>query len=316
MKNKKVLFVIIVVLILAAVGGYFTMRNVTQNNLTKTANTSHAEDARYVSFGTKSDYIFAIPSSFMIDDTSIAGVQLLVPASGGSLSVESYDQLFDATVVAVQSISQVTPNDNKSLKDYVEGTILTDIKKNLSPDVTTTYKLVGKYQSAVIIVSKDGQQIRRMYAYGGPRPFLITAKEKTDVSTEVATTLIGAEDSTAKADIEAIKTVVQSGMNLLIQGKLQELYNSGSSDFKQKTSFKDLTNAVASSGNLLRRNIVAHGGTLRADQFVGQLFFTPPTKDDQASIGTISLSKEDGQWKVSGFQLPSAPATPAPTPKK
>lgn len=312
MKNKKVLLVIIVVLILAAVGGYFAMQNVTQNNLTKTANTSHTDDARYISFG--ANYVFAVPSSFVVDDTSIAGVELLVPANGGSLSVESYDQLFDATVVAVQPISQVTPNNNKSLKDYIEQTILPDLTKNLSSDITTTYKLVGKYQSAVIIVKKDGQQIRRMYAYGGPRPYLVTAKEKTDVSTEVTTTLIGVDDSTSKTDIEAIKTVVQSGMNLLIQGKLQELYNSGSSDFKQKTSLKDLTSAVNSAGALLRRNIVANGGTLRADQFVGQLFFTPPTKDDQASTGTISLSKEDGQWKVSGFQLPSA--TAAPTPKK
>ena len=69
MKNKTTWLVVIVVIILAVIGGYFGLRNVAQTKLIKTANTSHTEDAHYVSFG--ADYIFAVPSSFVIDETSI-----------------------------------------------------------------------------------------------------------------------------------------------------------------------------------------------------------------------------------------------------
>lgn len=305
MKNKKLWFVVVVLIGVVAVGGYFGFRNVNQANLIKTANSSHSGDARYVSFG--ADYIFAVPSSFVVDESSIPGVQLLVPANGASLSVSSFDQLFDATVVAVQPVSKIAPKDSKALKDYLEQTVLPDLRKNISPDISVTYKLVGKYQSASITVRKDGQQVRWMYAYGGAHPYIITAKEKTDVSTEVATTLLAVGDSVVNGDINVIKKVAQADMSLLIQGKTQELLDSGSNDFKQKILLKDLTTAVSNAGNLLRRNIVILGGTLQNDQFSGQLYFTPPTKDDQPSIGTVTLQKEGGQWKVSGFQLPTAP---------
>lgn len=317
MKNSKLIRVLIalVILVVLGVGGYFLWRNSSQSKLIKTANTAHSTDTHYVSFG--ADYVFAVPSSFVVDESSITGVQLLLPAGGASLQVSDFNQLFDATVVAVQPLSQIKPNDNKALKDYVNQTLLPDIKKNISPDTTVKFSVVGKYQAATISSKKDGSQIRQTYVYGGSHPFMVVSKEKTDVSTEVTVTLIGTSDSSAKDDINLIKQAAQSNTNLLLQGKYQELLDASASDFKQKTTLKDLTTLAGNSSTYLHRNVVLLGGTFQADQFAGQLYFTPPTKDDQAGIGVINLRKENGQWKVVGFQLPTNPApAPAPSTKK
>ena len=316
-KNKLWRQLIVVVLVVAiATGGFFGIqqwqRGRNQINLLKSANESYVGDARYTSF--RANYIFAVAQSHTIDESSIPGAQLLMP-SGASLKADNFDQLFEADVVAVQSLSEVNPNDNKSLKKYVEETLVPDLKTNISQDVKVSYAYRGKYKAATIVVTKDGRQVRQEYAYSGSHPYMVIAQIKSDAFNEVVDTLVGIDDSTAKDDIDQAKQVLQSSMTLVQADKLQELYDGASNDFRQKTSFSDLKSAVNSATSFIHRDIVIPGGSIQADQFVGLLTFPQIDKDEKKAIGSISLVKVDGQWKLQGLSLPSAPA-PTPAPKK
>lgn len=299
-------FVILIILVAVTAGGYFFyqkgQRGHDQINFIKSANESYAGDVRYVSFG--ADYVFAIARSYTIDDSSIAGVQLLIPQGIDGTKLDNYDKLFDAAVVAVQSISQVEPNDSRGLKNYVNKTLVPDLKKNLSPDVTVKFAYTGKHQAATITVNKDGRQVRQVYAYGGSHPFMVVANGRSDAFIEVVATLIGVSDSTVKDETALIKPVILSSVTLLQEGKLQQLYDSASSDFRSRTSLKELTVAVNNSKSFINRHIAVPGGSLLGDQFAGQLTFPPVEEDEKTSVGPINLLKVNGEWKLQGLTLP------------
>jgi len=272
-----------------------------QTNFIQSANTSYGDDARYISFG--ANYVFAIPKSFGVDESSINGVQLLLPAEG-NIKVNKLDQLYDVGGVAVQPITDVKASDNAGLKNYVLKSLVPDLKKSLSQAVTTTFSRPGKYERATIVVKKDGKQVRQIYAYGGPRPFLVVAQGSSDAFNEVTTTLVTANNYKAKDDIESIKKAVTSIVTLLQQGKVQALYDNGSSLFKEKTSPTSLANTVDASSSYLHRNIVVLGGSLQNNKFIAQLYFPPVAKDELPSVGLVSLQKENNTWKAAGFSLP------------
>jgi hypothetical protein len=299
--------IVVVVAVVATVGFFgwqIWQRGKNQISLVKSANESYADDVRYISFG--ANYVFAIAKSYNLDDTSIAGAQLLIPGGIDTSKTDSYDKLFDAAGVAVQPLSQVKPKDGRGLKKYIKETLLPDLEKNVSTDVKVSYAYNGKYLGATIVVNKDGRQVRQEYAYSGPQPYLAIAQTKSDALVEVITTLIGVEDSTAKDGINQAKQVLQSDMALVQAGKIQELYDSAATEFKQKTSFNDLKSAVDNSSSYVSRNIVIPGGSTLASQFVGTLSFPPVAKDEKTAVSSIILFKVDGQWKLAGLSLPSA----------
>jgi len=312
-----------IALVVAAVavvaGGYFgwqySQRGSNQEKLLKTARESFADDARYVSFG--ANYVFAIPQSFSIDESSLPGVQLIIPTGLSNLKIDNFEQLFDAAIVAVQPVTQVKANDNRGLKNYVKKTFVPDLKKSLSQEIEVKYSMPGKYQAATITAIKDGQTVRLVYIYGGAHPAMIVAREDSDAYRETVATLIGVEDATAKDEFEPIKKIVQSSLTLVQQSKIQELYDSGSADFKSKTNIKELTAAINNAKSFITRNIVVPGGGFQGDVFNGSLAFRSDNKDDQVGLGAILLTKVDGVWKLNGLSLPAAAsATPTPAPAK
>ncbi|MEK7202068.1 MAG: hypothetical protein AAB669_00840 [Patescibacteria group bacterium] len=300
----------LVILIVAAVvagGGYFgfqfSQRSPNQEDLLKTARETYADDARYISFG--ANYVFAVPKSYTIDESTLDGVQLLIPNGLSDLKIDNFEQLFDAAIVAVQPMAQITPNDNGSVKQYIKKTLLPDLKKNLSEDIKIKYSMPGKYRAATITVHKDGQLVRQLFVYGGAHPVMVASKSNSDAYYEVVATLVGVEDATATAEFEPIKKLIESSVTLAQQGKIQELFNSGSADFKEKTTVKDLTSAVNTAKSFLARNVVAPGGALQGDGFTGTLTFNSTKKEEEPGLGAVHLAKVDGVWKLNGLTLPA-----------
>ena len=316
MKNKtRALFVIIVAVIVTGSGflGYQKIvREKNQVKMVKTANESYADDARYVTFG--ANYVFAVPKSFRVDESSLAGVQVLIPAGVDGTELDSFDKLFDAAVVAVQPVPQVEPNDNKGLVKYVKETILPDLKKNISDDAVAKYSYNGKNRSASITVNKDGRQVRHMYLSAGARPFMVVSQTRSDAFIEVVATLLPVAEAKSSTEIDLVKEASRSNL-ILVQGdKLQEAYDGASDDFQKDTTFKAFSTAIAGSKNHIRRNIVVLGGSISGDQFAGLLSFSAANEGESQAVGTIYLLKENGVWKLHGLTLPSDSTGPAPTP--
>src|SRR2546430_1998337 len=174
-------------------------REKAQADVIKSANASHLDYPRYASFG--ADYVFAVPKSFAVDELSAPGVQLLMP--GGNIKANKLEDLYGSGVAAVQPIAaaQAKPNDNASLKNYVNNTVVPDLKKNVGSDVTTVFSIRGKYQMAEVTVKKDGQDVRWLHIYGGAHPYTLVAKTRNDAFIQVADTLISTPDAAAKDDV-------------------------------------------------------------------------------------------------------------------
>jgi len=306
-KKLKRLLVTIVIVAVIAVGGYlgyqYSQRGPNQEKLLETARTSYPEHARYVSFG--ANYMFAVPQSFNVDESTMPGVQLLISTGLTDLKIDNFEQLFDAAIVAVQPVAQIKPNDNGDVKTYVKNTLLPDLKKNLGGDIKVKYSMPGKFRVATITVRKDGKLVRQLHIQGGSHPFMVAAKENSDAYYETIATLIGVEDAVTKDEFEPIKQLIQSSVTLAQQDKVQELYNSGSAEFKGKTSVKELTTAVTSAKSFLARNVVAPGGTMLGDSFTGTLTFNSTKEGEERALGAVHLAKVNGTWQLNGLSLPA-----------
>ena len=311
---------VLVVLAVIATGGYLawqkSQREKNQVKLLKTANESYLDDQRYISFGTDSDYTFAVPKSYTVSESSTPGVKFLIPGGVDSTTLDSPEKTFDASVVAIEAISNVKPFDNKAIKNHVKNTVLPEVKKTASEDIKTVYAYTGKYRSATITATKDGRQVRQVFVYGGARPYMAVSGTKSDAFLEVINTLISVNDSNIKDDTALIKPVVTATITLLKEGKLQQLYDSASSEFKKKASLNQLTSAVNDSKNDLSRDVLVPGGNIAGNQFFCTLSFQPIEKDGKSTLGSLNLIKEDNQWKLQGLTLPTSSTPSTPTPKK
>jgi hypothetical protein len=307
MNQKRMIFLITLVIVFVALvaGGYFVVQKMQHNkgqaDLIKAANNSYPDDVRYVSFG--ADYVFAVPKSFMVDETAVSGLQLLLP-SGSNVKGSNLDQLYDVGVVAIQSAAQIKANDNRGLVDYINKTVVPDLNKNVGT-VSTKFTMPGNFKAATLTVKKDGKPARQLYAYGGTHPYVVVAKERSDAYVEATTTLVDVNSSKYKDDLLTIKDIVKKYMTMLQQSRVQELYDSGTTALKKQTTAKELGSAIGDSAAYINRNIVVPGGSIQNDTFAGQLYFAPGVKEDQPALGLITLKKEDGQWKFGGMQLPS-----------
>lgn len=307
--NNKFFRILIAVIALAILGtgGYFgyqySQRGPNQEKLLKTAREAYPDDARYVSFG--ANYMFAVPKSFNVDESTMPGVQLLISTGLTDLKIDNFEQLFDAAIIAVQPIAQIKPNENRDVSTYVKKTLLPDLKKNLGGDIKVKYSMPGKFRVATITVHKDGKLVRQLHIQGGAHPVMVAAKENSDAYYEAVSTLIGVEDATSKDELEPIKKLIESSVTLAQQGKIQELFNSGSAEFKEKTNVKDLTAAVNNAKSFLSRNVVAPGGTILGNAFTGTLTFNSTKKEEEPGLGAVHLAKVDGVWKLNGLSLPA-----------
>ncbi|HWZ65206.1 MAG TPA: hypothetical protein VNX65_00230 [Patescibacteria group bacterium] len=308
MKQKRLIILVVTVIafIVLLAGGYLLWQKFqhdkNQINLIKTANNAYPNDVRYVSFGT--NHVFAVPKSFVADETTINGIELLMP---GGITIDrnsTIGQLYDSGVVAIQASSDIKPNNSGSLKDYINKTTIPDFNKNFGSS-TVKFTMPGTALAATVIAKKDGKTARQLYAYGGSHPYFIVAKEQSDAYVEATSTLIDLSDSRYKDDIATIRLVIKKYVTMLQQSDLVNLYDAGTNSLKRQTSIKDLNNALNDSVAYIHRDIVVPGGGIQNDTFAAQIYFKPKIKEDQPALGVITLKKEDGQWKLAGLQLPA-----------
>lgn len=258
--------------------------------------------AEYLNFG--NSYVFSVPKSTAVDSQSLDGVELIYAAP---LSGKTIEDVYNQNGIAIIPLA-LSDHSSKGFKDYVNGTYLTDLKKNLSTnDIKVKFGKANGTDNAIITVKKDGKQLRSIYLKGGERPIAVLAKSETDNFKVIEQTIKDVEKSDLKSENDGIRKSIQNIFQLAKAQKAQELYNAAAPELRSQTTQESLTQALKSASSFLDQNITVDGGSYSQSTFSSVLRFTPLNSKDnsQSTVGSMSLKKSDGQWKLQALSLPT-----------
>lgn len=273
-----------------------------------TAKTTHPE---YVSFS--GGYVFSVPENHVVDEQSDLGKQLVY---AGQLTAKNLEELYAGNGVSVQQIVDLTDRSTGGFKKYVNDTVIPTIKKDLSAETELKFVKSGDVDAARITVRKDGQQIRFVYLRGGNHPVLVISKDETDQFKKIVESLVDVEKSDLKDDIETIKNTIRDSAQLIKQQNASELHAKGTAEWQSKNPKDQVVAAFKAAEPITRtQNVAIAGGIFNKGEFTSAIRFSQLGKDNEATLGTISLMKENGQWKIFILNLP-APATTPPAPTR
>jgi hypothetical protein len=239
-----------------------------------------------------------------VDSQSVDGVDLVYSAS---VSAKTVEDVYNQNGIGILPIN-LSDHSSKAFKGYVNGTYLTDLKKNLSTsDIKVKFGKANGTDNAVITVKKDGKQIRFIYVKGGQHPVAVLAKSETDNFKVVEQTIKDVENSDLKTENDGIRKSTQSIFQLAKAQKAQELYTAAAPELRSQTSQDELTQALKSASSFLDQNIVVSGGNYSQGSFLSVVRFTPLNSKDnsQSALGSMTLKKSDGQWKLQALSLPT-----------
>ncbi len=291
--SRKSLLLVLVIVIAVSAGFYVSAHR------TKPVATNGL--AEYLNFG--NSYVYKVPKNHSVDAQSVLGAELVYSTP---LTAKTVEDVYSQNGIATQAIN-LSDHSSKAFKDYVSGTYLSDLKKNLSTnDVKVKFGKVNGSANAQITIKKDGQQIRFIYLKGGQHPVYVLAKSETDAFKAIEQTITDVENSDLKNESGGIKQAIQTNLQLAKAQKSQDIYSAATPELRSQTSQDKLTSALKTASSYLDQNISVSGGSYSAGEFSAALRFTPAGQDNpQPAFGAITLKKSDGQWKLQALSLPT-----------
>lgn len=290
---RKSLLLVIIILTIAGAGLYLS------SHRTKPSATNGL--AEYLNFG--SSYVFKVPKNFSVDAQSVLGAELVYSTP---ISAKTLEDIYSQNGLAILALD-LSDHSSKAFKDYVQGTYLSDLKKNLATsDISVKFGKANGSDHAKLTVKKDGKQIRFIFLKGGQHPVSVLANSESDSFKVIEQTITDVEGSDLKNDANSIKQSAQNNLQLAVAQKSKELYSSASPELRTQTSEEQLAAALKSAASFLNQNISVSGGSYLQDTFSAALRFTPAGQDNpQPTYGSITLKKIDGQWKLQALSLPT-----------
>ncbi len=257
--------------------------------------------AEYLNFG--NSYVYKVPKNYSVDAQSVLGAELIY---SGPITAKTVQDIYDRGGIGTQALD-IKDHSSSGFKGYVNGSFLSDLKKNLSTnDVKVKFGKANGSDNAQITVKKDGQQVRFIYLKNGQHPASVIAKTETDVFKVIEQTITDLESSDLKNESDALKQSLQSNIQLVKAQKAPELYSAASPELRSQTSEDQLSTVLKSASSFLNQNITVSGGSYSQASFSAALRFTPPNQDNpQPTLGAITLKKAEGQWKLQGLSLPT-----------
>ena len=271
-----------------------------------TAKTTHPE---YVNFS--GGYVFSVPDTFIVDEQSDLGKQLIYT---GQLTAKNLEELYSGNGISVQQIVELSDRSSGGFKKYVNETVMPAVKKDISDDVELKFIKSDDIDAARISVKKDGQQARFIFLRGGNHPVIVVSKDETDQFKKITGTIIDVEKSDLKDDIEAIKQAIRDDVQLIKQQNATELHTKGTPDWQSKNSKEQVAAAFKAAESITKtQNVAIAGGVFNNGEFTSAIRFSPLGKDNEATLGTLSFQKVDGQWKIFILNLPAPAPAPPPT---
>lgn len=299
--SKKSLLLIIVVLILAAGVGYVLWHN---NRNQPSSQSAKPNATKYVSLD--GGYLFSIPAKYVVDETANQGVAVVYSQDITTPpSAKNLDELYSSGVVTVQPAKQLKNSDAKTFKDYVSSTIAADLRKKLNSGSDVKFLKKGNIEAAqVSAILNSGTILRVTYVLNLPQPVMVVAKEESDAFKIVGSSLEDLNKTNLKPDIDQAAQAAKTVADMLHRQDTSGIKGKGTTEFNKNVTKDQLAANLSSSASFLDRSITVVGGTYDSKVFLAQLAFEPKTKDEAPVGGVLSLSKQDKNWKLDGFQLP------------
>ena len=291
--SHKTLFIILVLLV--AIGAVAYTRG-SSNKVAK------AQYPQYYNF--PGNYVFSIPKTYSVDEQTIPGAQLVY---SGQVAAKTLEDVYAAGGISVYANSDLTDHSAKAFKSYVNDKYLPELKKDLSvSDVKIKFGKANGADNASITVNKDGKALRFIYLKGGQHPAVVIAKTQTSAVSKIDETITDLETTPLKTEAESIKNAAQNIAQLAKDQKAAELYNISAPDLRAKNTQDELAKALQAAVSYTAGNIIITGSSYAPNEFSSAIRFTTLSKDNpQTSIGSMSLKKVDGQWKLVSLSLPT-----------
>lgn len=289
---RKTLLIILVIIIAVGVLIY------TRDNEDKGSKSDYPV---YLNFD--GNYVFSVPKNYTVDEQSVPGAQLVYT---GKIEAKTLEDVYAASGIAVQPITDLTDQTGKAFKKYVNDQYLPEFKKNLSTDdVQVKFGKVGGTDNAAVTAKKDGKQFRFLFLKGGQHPVAVVAKQESAALKDIERTLLDVEKSDLKTEQASIKKLIRDTTQLVKDQKAKDLYSAGSTELKASTTEAELAAALKTATPYTEGNVIISGVSYTPDSFSTVLRLTKLNKDDQQpAIGALTFKKVDGQWKLELLTLP------------
>lgn len=307
--GKKLLLIVVVLLVVA--GGVVYARSKGYLGGSKSVGTGTNEESNapqnYLNFA--GDYSFIAPEGYSVDDTTIYSAQLILK-QGEKLQVETIDEIYGKGAIAIQSFTPAL-SDEDAFKNYINNTLKGAVEKSIKDGKSeVVFAKKDSYTTAVIKTTVSGKLVRVQYILNTDKPVIIASGEENTTYKALVDSLgIASKNNKEFANIQ---TAIMSFSSLLKNRMTDDIYRLSSTEFKGQTSLDKLKESISQTSVALDANISVSGCVLSKDKVTAALLFTKPaTKADEQpknAVGSISLQKEDDQWKVSGITLPSSDA--------
>lgn len=303
-KAKRWLIQVVGLVLVVVLGGGLWLYTSSQDSKQASHATAANQQTEYLNFS--GNYVFSVPQSYMVDDWS-APVPGMILAYPQGLKVKTLDEAYAADTVTVQYIAPLADQKASTFKKYVNDTIMTDIKKNLSADASLQFASSGARDTARITVTKDSKPVRFVYVKNGRQPMVIMGKAETPEFKKVAETIAEVENSDLKTDIDPLKKAVLHIVQLVKDKKASELYSQSTADLTSQSSQAQFGNALETAAPYTKGTILINGMTykLSAGEFTAIMGFAPVTQGAQPTSGVLTIQKTNGAWKLKTLTLPS-----------
>jgi len=303
MGNKVSLFVIVLLLLVIVGGTFYFWRKGAFKNLINGKTSEETAPQTYVNFG--GDYSFLAPAGYSVDDTTIPGAQLIV-AQNEKLQVDSVDQIYSKGAIAIQAFSPAL-SDQDSFKNYINNVLKGSIETSLKGKSEVAFGQKDGYTTAIIKTSVSKKLVRVQFIVNTVKPVIVASADENSTYKAIVESLDVA--SKKYAEFANIQNAVMTYSSLLKNRMPDDIYRLSSTEFKGQSSLDKLKESISQASVALDANISVSGGVIGDDKFTAPLLFTKPaTKSGEQpknAVGSLSLQKEDGQWKVGGITLPS-----------
>lgn len=251
--------------------------------------------------------VFSIPKSMVVDEQAIAGLQLVY---SGSVANNSYDTVLENGGISVQSLNFLKNNKSSTFKKYVDQ-VVSETKQKLSSDIQIQNTKADGWDAAKLTVNKNGQPLRFIYVQNGIHPVSIVGKIESAAFKTIEQSVTDYEKTDLKNDGPQIRQVLQNFAQQLRDKKAHDLYSGAMAGFRSNVSEDQLNKLLAAEEVYTQGTVNIKGGSYSGSEFSAVINMVPLNKDFKPASGLIALQKENGQWKLSGLQLPNPLANKA-----
>lgn len=287
---------IIVIIIAATAAGYFW-------NKKWRPKPSAPEPFRYVNLG--SGYMFTVPDQYVADGVTMPGATIVYPKSLALQKGDTFNDLYNKGVVAVEPIAELKDNNLDSFISYTQNNLASALRKLFTGLSDYKQTKQGDVAAAEIFaIEKGGKRLRANMAINFTKPILIAAADYSDAFKTVGYSMEDVKKSRLESDINQASETAKSAAEMLKNQDAKSLVKLSTSDSIKQNTEKQLSDAIKTSEAALKRPITIVGGLYNKEYFIAQLVFKGKTIDELPVLGILSLKKIGKNWKLDGLQLP------------